>query len=323
MDFPGKGRQVIEIEMEALRGIASRLDASFEKAGLLLLEAVQGRSKIIVTGVGKSGHIGAKIAATLTSTGAPSVVLDTVNAVHGDLGMVSDGDVLIALSYSGETEELVRLLPFLKRLSVRIIALTGHPASTLGREAAVCLDVSVSKEACPLNLAPTSSTTAMLAMGDALAMVLLEARGFQKEDFARFHPGGTLGKNLLLKIQDVMRPLETVACLPESATVNDALRLWSEKRVGAALVTAPGGTLAGIYTHGDFVRGYQKNPAIGQAALKEVMTSNPVSVLVDKLAVEVLNIFQQHRIDDLVVVDHHRKPVGLVDAQDIAKLKLI
>jgi arabinose-5-phosphate isomerase len=323
MDFPGKGRQVIEIEMEALRGIASRLDASFEKAGLLLLEAVQGRSKIIVTGVGKSGHIGAKIAATLTSTGAPSVVLDTVNAVHGDLGMVSDGDVLIALSYSGETEELVRLLPFLKRLSVRIIALTGHPASTLGREAAVCLDVSVSKEACPLNLAPTSSTTAMLAMGDALAMVLLEARGFQKEDFARFHPGGTLGKNLLLKIQDVMRPLETVACLPESATVNDALRLWSEKRVGAALVTAPGGTLAGIYTHGDFVRGYQRNPAIGQAALKEVMTSNPVSVLVDKLAVEVLNIFQQHRIDDLVVVDHHRKPVGLVDAQDIAKLKLI
>ena len=323
MDFPGKGRQVIEIEIDALRGIASRLDASFEKAGRLLLDAVQGRNKIIVTGVGKSGHIGAKIAATLTSTGAPSVVLDTVNAVHGDLGMVSDGDVLIALSYSGETDELIRLLPFLKRLSVRIIALTGHPASTLAREATVCLDVSVSKEACPLNLAPTSSTTAMLAMGDALAMVLLEARGFQKEDFARFHPGGSLGKNLLLKIQDVMRPLETVACLPESATVNDALRLWSEKRVGATLITAPDGTLAGIYTHGDFVRGYQKNSGIGQASLKTVMTSNPISVLVDKLAVEVLNIFQQHRIDDLIVVDHHRKPVGLVDAQDIAKLKLI
>ena len=323
MDFPGKGRQVIEIEIDALRGIASRLDASFEKAGRLLLEAVQGRNKIIVTGVGKSGHIGAKIAATLTSTGAPSVVLDTVNAVHGDLGMVSDGDVLIALSYSGETDELVRLLPFLKRLSVRIIALTGHPASTLAREATVCLDVSVSKEACPLNLAPTSSTTAMLAMGDALAMVLLEARGFQKEDFARFHPGGSLGKNLLLKIQDVMRPLDAVACLPESATVHEALRLWSEKRVGAALITAPDGTLAGIYTHGDFVRGFQKNSSIGQTPLKEVMTPNPVSVLVDKLAVEVLNIFQQHHIDDLVVVDHSRKPVGLVDAQDIAKLKLI
>lgn len=323
MDVVAKARQVIEIEIQALRQMQRRLDGDFTRALELLLEAVQSGRKIIVTGVGKSGHIGHKIAATLTSTGAPSLVLDTVNAVHGDLGVVSEGDVLIALSYSGETEELIRVLPILSRIHVRIIALTGNTKSTLAQQAEAVLDVSVRKEACPLNLAPTSSTTAMLAVGDALAMVLLEKRGFKKEDFARFHPGGTLGKNLLLKVSEVMRPQSDLVILPQTARVHEALKLWNLKRVGAAVVTDKLGRVVGIFTHGDFVRCYESDPQVGLAALSTVMTAKPITVQVDKLAVEVLNIFQNYRIDDLVVVDEKRRPVGLVDAQDLTKHKLL
>lgn len=323
MSYVSRGRKVIQIEIEALRTIQKRLDESFDHAVELLLQTLQNEKKIIVMGVGKSGHIGQKIAATLSSTGAPSVVLDAGNALHGDLGVVTDGDLLLALSYRGETDELLRVLPPLKRLAIKIIALTGDSDSTLARQADVHLNVRIPKEACPLNLAPTSSTTAMLAMGDALAMVLLEARGFKKEDFARFHPGGSLGRNLLMKVEDVMRRSDQIAILPETARVNEALRLWGERRTGAAILTDSRKRLAGIYTHGDFVRGYQKNPDIGQTRLKEVMTRNPITVRVDKLAVEVLNLFQKHRIDDLVVVDNQRRPVGLVDAQDITKLKLM
>jgi len=192
-----KGRRVIELEAAALRAVQKRLDGNFAKAVEAMLEVVESGRKIIVTGIGKSGTIGAKIAATLSSTGASSVVLDAVNASHGDLGMIAKGDLVIVLSYSGETEEVARLVPSLKRLGTRIVALTGNVKSTLGREADIHIDVQVPREACPLNLAPTSSSTAMLAVGDALAMVLLEARGFEKEDFATFHPGGTLVRNLL------------------------------------------------------------------------------------------------------------------------------
>ena len=195
--------------------------------------------------------------------------------------------------------------------------------STLAREADISINVAVSREACPLNLAPTSSSTAMLAVGDALAMVLLEARGFKKEDFATFHPGGSLGRNLLLKVEDIMRSRDQMAILPGTATVNEALALLARKRSGAAAVVDPRGRLMGIYTHGDFTRGYQKDVHIGRARLAKVMTARPITVRVDKLAVEVLNLFEANRIDDLVVVDRGHRPVGLVDAQDLAKVKLV
>jgi arabinose-5-phosphate isomerase len=318
-----KGRRVIELEAAALRTVSRRLDESFARAVETMREVIQAGHKIIVTGIGKSGTIGAKIASTLSSTGASSVILDAVNASHGDLGMVSAGDLVLILSYSGETEEVARLIPSLKRIGTRIVALTGNPKSTLAREAEIHLDVRVPREACPLNLAPTSSSAAMLAVGDALAMVLLEARGFKKEDFATFHPGGTLGRNLLLQVEEIMRKREQMPILPGLATVNEALHLIAEKRAGAVAVTDKAGRLKGIYTHGDFTRGYQKDVNIGRARLADVMTPNPITIQVDKLAVEVLNLFEAHRIGDLIVVDRRHHPVGLIDAQDLARVKLL
>ncbi|CAF0702358.1 KpsF/GutQ family sugar-phosphate isomerase [Candidatus Methylacidithermus pantelleriae] len=323
LDVVDEAKKVIAIEIEALQFVSQKLGPSFVKAVDLLLVTVRKGRKIIVTGIGKSGHIGTKIAATLTSTGAPSVVLDTVNAAHGDLGIVSRGDAVLALSYSGETEELVRIVPYFKRMQARVIAITGNPSSTLGQNAEVVLDVCVPKEACPLNLAPTSSTMAMLAVGDALAMVLLQRRGFRREDFARFHPGGNIGRNLLLRVQDIMRPLERVPVLPQEASVKEALRDWNAKRAGAAVVVDDKGKVIGIFTHGDFVRGYELDPGIGELPLGKVMTRNPVTVRVDKLAVEVLHLFQTHRVDDLIVVDGKRFPVGMVDTQDLTRHRLL
>lgn len=321
--YVAKARRVIDIEIQGLRTVGRRLDGQFGEAVDLMLEAIQHGRKIIVTGVGKSGHVGRKIAATLTSTGSPSVELDAVNAAHGDLGVVSDGDVLIVLSYSGEVYELVRVLPALRRQRIKMIALTGNPKSTVALQADVHLDVSVPREACPHNLAPTASTTAMLAVGDALAMVLLEARGFRKQDFAKLHPGGALGKQLLLTVRNVMRPLDQVPILPEEATVREAVQLWRAKRAGAVIVVNKRGQVSGIFTHGDFVRRYETGAKLDDLKLKQVMTSGPITVQVDKLAVEVLNVFEKHRIDDLVVVDSRKKPVGLVDAQDITKQKIL
>jgi arabinose-5-phosphate isomerase len=290
-----KGRRVIELETAALKAVQRRLDGSFAQAVELMREVVQSGHKIIVTGIGKSGQIGAKIAATLSSTGAPSVVLDAVNASHGDLGIISSGDLVLILSYSGETEEVSRLMPSLRRLGTKIVSLTGNPKSTLAREADLHIDVHVPRE----------------------------ARGFKKEDFATFHPGGSIGRNLLLKVQDIMRPAEQMAILPGTATVNEALDLLARRRSGAAAVVDARGRLAGIYTHGDFTRGYQKDVNIGKARLADVMTAKPITVRVDKLAVEVLNLFEANRIDDLVVEDRQHRPVGLVDAQDLARFKLI
>ena len=318
-----KGRRVILIEANALKVVQQKLDANFGLAVEAMKETVESGRKLIVTGIGKSGQVGAKIAATLSSTGAPSVVLDAVNASHGDLGIIAAGDLVLILSYSGETEEVARLLPSLKRIGARIVALTGNPGSTLATEADLHINVRVPREACPLDLAPTSSSTAMLAVGDALAMVLLEARGFTQDDFAIFHPGGTLGRNLLLKVQDVMRTSEQMAILPGTATVNEALDLLARKRSGAAAVVDEKGRLKGIYTHGDFTRGYRQDVNIGSMRLSKVMTASPITVRVDKMAVEVLNLFEANRIDDLVVVDRQHRPVGLVDAQDLARFKLI
>ncbi|MFH1066583.1 MAG: KpsF/GutQ family sugar-phosphate isomerase, partial [bacterium] len=281
------------------------------------------KRKLIIMGVGKPGLLSHKIAATLTSTGAPAVVLNAVNAAHGDMGIVAPNDLVLILTYSGKTEEITRILPALKRLQVKLIAMTGNPKSPVAREADLHLNVFVEKEACPLNLAPTSSTTTMLALGDALAMVLLEARGFKKEDFAKYHPGGTLGRNLLMKVDQIMRPLDRVAVCKEKDTVRTALARISEKRCGAVIVVREDGALAGIYTHGDFARSFQKNPHIGDAPLGEVMTPQPLAVQVDKLAVEALNIFEKNKIQDLIVLDDQQRPVGLIDVQDLTKMKLI
>ncbi|MDX6765409.1 MAG: KpsF/GutQ family sugar-phosphate isomerase [Candidatus Methylacidiphilales bacterium] len=318
-----RARKVIDLEIAGLRALRAKLDPSFDLAVTCLMETCRRGGKVIVVGVGKSGHIGDKIAATLTSTGCPAVVLNALNATHGDLGVVGKADVILALSFSGETEELLRILPSLKRAASSLVGITGNARSSLARNADIHLHVPVSREACPLNLAPTTSTTAMLVLGDALAMVLLEARGFKKEEFARFHPGGSLGRNLLLGIRDVMRPIEQVAVCRENTPVRDALAEITRKRCGAAIIINSRGTLAGIYTQGDFTRGYQKSEDVGRLAVGKVMTAKPIRVQVDKLAVDVLNILSRHKINDLPVVDRRNHPVGLIDVQDLTKVKLL
>ncbi|MEP6809348.1 MAG: KpsF/GutQ family sugar-phosphate isomerase [Chthoniobacterales bacterium] len=323
MEYLAKAKRVLDLEIFELERLRDRLGAEFERAVTLIKDCVEARGKVVVLGVGKSGHIGAKIAATLTSTGSPAVVLDSLNATHGDLGMVADGDVILALSASGETEELLRILPALTRFQVRIIALCGDAKSTLAQNCEVLLDVNVEQEACPLNLAPTSSTTVMLALGDALAMVLLEARGFQKEDFARFHPGGMVGRSLLVRVHQIMRPRDALAVVAPGAAIRSVLKAMTDVRAGAAVVADGDGKLLGIFTHGDFARHFQNDPRVGDRLVADLMTLNPVTVQQDKLAVEVLNLLDRHRIDDLVVVDENHVPVGIVDSQDLTKLKLL
>lgn len=323
MDYLEKAKRVLDVEIFELQRLRDRLGEEFSRAVDLIKETVEARGKVVVLGVGKSGQIGKKIAATLTSTGSPAVVLNSLNALHGDLGMVADGDVVLALSASGETEELLRILPALSRFQVRIIALCGAPSSTLAQNCEVFLDVNIEQEACPLNLAPTSSTTVMLALGDALAMVLLEARGFQKEDFARFHPGGMIGRSLLLKVHQIMRPRTALALVAPDAAVRSVLKTMTDLRAGAAVVADGNGRLLGIFTHGDFVRHFQTDPRVGERLVADLMTLNPVTVRQDKLAVEVLNLLERHQIDDLVVVDEEHVPVGIVDSQDLTKLKLL
>src|SRR5438046_6809928 len=254
MDYLEKARRVLEIEIFELKRFRKRLGENFTRAVELIRETVDTRGKVVVVGVGKSGHIGAKIAATLTSTGSPAVVLDSSNALHGDLGMIADGDVVLALSASGETEELLRILPAIARFQVKIIAMCGDSKSVLAQNAHLFLDVNIEQEACPLNLAPTSSTTVMLALGDALAMVLLEARGFNKEDFAKFHPGGIIARSMRTRVHQIMRPREAMAAVSTNASVSDVLKAMTSVRAGAAVVIGEDEVLLGIFTHGDFVR---------------------------------------------------------------------
>jgi len=323
MDYLARARNVIEIETDSLRRMSERLDANLVVAVKILQNTLDQRGKIIVIGIGKSGNIGHKIAATLNSTGATAVVLNSQNALHGDLGIISDGDAVIALSYSGETRELMELLPFIKRFDIKLISLTGKPDSSLSHYSDVTLDTSVEREACPLTLAPTSSSTAMLVMGDALAMVLLEARGFTEEDFARFHPGGSLGRALLTRVADIMRADAELPTVREGALVFDALETMNRARAGACLILDENGSLAGIFTHGDFARGYQQDPLLGSQPVVSLMTRNPITVEADSLAVEALKALGQNRIDDIVVVDPSGKPVGLIDTQDLARLKIV
>ncbi len=318
-----QARRVFDIELAALRAVRARLDESFDRAVELTVETLKRRGKLVIVGIGKSGNIGAKLAATLTSTGSTSVVLSSVDALHGDLGIVNDGDLVLALSYSGESEELVSLLPALKRFAVKLIAFTGNPKSSIARHSDVVLNVRVPKEACPFNLAPTASTTAMLVMGDALAMAVLEARGFTQKDFARYHPSGAIGRALLVQVRDIMRTGERNAVAPQTLAVRDALLVMTKAKSGSLAIVDKRGKLAGVFTDGDFRRRMSADNELLTRPLATVMTRNPICIRDEALAAEALKIFNERNIDDLIVVNARREPVGLVDSQDLPKLKLM
>ena len=323
MTHIAQARKVFDIELAALKAVRAQLDSSFDAAVKIMVETLNRRGKTVLVGIGKSGNVGAKIAATLTSTGSTAVMLNSVDALHGDLGIINDGDVILALSYSGESEELLNLLPALKRFSVKIISLTGNLKSSLSRHSDVSLNVKVPKEACPFNLAPTSSTTAMLVMGDALAMSVLAARGFTQKDFAKYHPSGAIGRAMLLKVGDIMRTGERNAMANEYISVKEALLVMTHAKSGSLAVVNARGKLAGVFTDGDFRRRMADDDDLLSQPLKQVMTRNPIRVRADALVAEALKIFNERNIDDLIVVNAKLEPVGLVDSQDLPKLKIM
>ena len=323
MNYLAEAKNVFDIEIAALKKVRSQLDDSFGRAVETVVEVLRRRGKIIVVGIGKSGNIGQKIAATLTSTGSTSVLLNSVDALHGDLGIINDGDAILALSYSGESEELLNLLPAFKRFSVKIIAITGDPKSSLSRHSDVVLNVRIAKEACPFNLAPTASTTASLVMGDALAMAVLQARGFKQSDFARHHPSGAIGRALLLRISEIMRSGNRNAVARENLTVKDALLVMTRAKSGSLSVVNARGKLVGVFTDGDFRRRMSTDDELLSRPLKTVMTRHPISIRDNALAVEALKIFNERSIDDLIVVNGKREPVGSVDSQDLPKWKIM
>jgi arabinose-5-phosphate isomerase len=316
-------RKVFATELAALKAVSRQLDRSFETAVETLVQVLRQRGKIVVVGVGKSGNIGQKIAATLTSTGSTSVTLNSVDALHGDLGVINDGDIVLALSYSGESEELLNLMPALKRFSVKIITMTGAPKSSLAKYSDIVLSIRVPKEACPFNLAPTSSTTAMLVMGDALAMAVLQARGFKQRDFAKFHPSGAIGRAMLSRVADIMRSGSRNAVADQDLLIQEALLLMTRAKSGSLSVVNGSGKLVGIFTDGDFRRQMAADERVLAKPLRKAMTAKPICINETALAVEALKIFNERNIDDLIVVNSKNEPVGLVDSQDLPKLKLM
>jgi len=314
------GRAVLEVEMNALAGLVRRLDANFVNACEIILNC---RGRTVVTGMGKSGHIGCKIAATLASTGTPAFFVHPGEAGHGDLGMIIPDDVVIALSNSGETEELLTMLPVIKRLGVPLVALTGNPRSTLAGFATVHLDVSVKQEACPLGLAPTASTTAALAMGDALAIALLEARGFSEEDFALSHPGGVLGRKLLLKVSDIMHSGEQIPRVGKNTLLRDALVEMTEKGLGTTAVVDEDNRVAGIFTDGDVRRTLGAGIDIHKAVISEVMTDKCKTIGASALAAEALQMMESHKINALLVVDQGHRLTGILNMHDLLRARIV
>ena len=313
-------RRVLAIEGDAVAALRDRVDASFARAVDLIHACT---AKVIVTGMGKSGLICQKIASTLASTGTPAFFLHPAEGVHGDLGAMTPNDVVIAISYSGETDEILRILPVIRRMGVRLIAMTGGARSTLGRAADVTLDVSVKEEACPLSLAPTASTTATLAMGDALAVALMEKRGFKSEDFALLHPAGALGRKLLLRVEDLMHRGADLPSVGEGALMKEALLEISGKRLGVACVVDARGALAGVITDGDLRRAMERFPDLFQRRAREVMTRNPKWIAPDALAARALAVMEEHAITVLVVMKGMgkggRKPLGIIHIHDILR----
>jgi arabinose-5-phosphate isomerase len=313
-------RDVLQIEAAAVQALAARLDDRFTRAVELLLHC---KGRVVVSGIGKSGHIARKIAATLASTGTPAIFVHAAEAAHGDLGMITRDDVLVALSYSGEGDELLTMLPVAKREGTPLIAMTGNATSSLARLADVHLDVRVDKEACPLNLAPTSSTTAMLALGDALAVACLDARGFGPDDFARSHPAGALGRRLLTYVRDVMRTGDRIPRVTADTSLIDALREISSKQLGMAAVVDTEGRLQGIFTDGDLRRLLERAADVRNVKLAEVMTRNPLTIAPDVLAVEAAQLMDQRRKNQLLVVDAGGDLVGALHMHDLMAAKVI
>ena len=317
-------RQALDIEAGALRGMAERLQGEPGEAFARAVRAVlscQGR--LVVMGMGKSGHVGRKITATLASTGTPAMFVHPAEAHHGDLGMVQPGDVVLAISNSGESEELTGLLPVLKRQGVTLLAMTGKPTSSLARHADIVLDSAVAQEACPLNLAPTASTTAQMALGDALAVVLLDARGFKPEDFARSHPGGSLGRKLLTYLTDVMRSGDAVLRVAPESPFGDVMREMSAKGLGATAVVAADGTVLGVFTDGDLRRKIEAGVELRSTTARELMTPSPQTIREDVLAAEAVALMEARRINTLLVVDAAGVLVGAVSTNDLMRAKVI
>jgi arabinose-5-phosphate isomerase len=319
-----RARQALRIEQEALEATAGALGPGFVAVARAVHQAVAEGKKLVFTGVGKSAHIAQKLTGTFNSTGAPSCFLDATQALHGDLGMVREGDVALILSNSGQTEEVLKLVPVLRRFGLRLVAFTAKSDSDLARGCDLQLLYTAPREACPLALAPTASTTAALALGDALAMVLLEARGLTRDDFARYHPAGNLGRVLLLKVGDIMRTGDRLPIAPENITLQDAiLRMTKAKSGSIALVAPRGGKLTGILTDGDFRRAALTGEGFLQKPVSAFMTRGPKTISAEALGVDALRVFEAHKIDDLIVIDARGRPVGLVDGQDLPKLKIV
>ncbi|HET8848724.1 MAG TPA: KpsF/GutQ family sugar-phosphate isomerase [Marinobacter sp.] len=319
-DFRSSALRAIEIERQAIDGLLCRINEDFTRACEVIM-ACKGR--VVVTGMGKSGHIGNKIAATLASTGTPSFFVHPGEASHGDMGMITPQDVVIAISNSGNTSEVVTILPLIKRMGSPLISMTGNPESVLAREAVANLDVSVESEACPLGLAPTSSTTATLVMGDALAVALLEARGFSAEDFAFSHPGGSLGRRLLLRVSDIMHTGDQIPRVQESETLSGALLEMTRKGLGMTTVVDPAGNLRGIFTDGDLRRSLDKSVDVHSTLIRDVMTRNGKTIEADHLAAEALNIMEEVKINALPVTDNRGKLVGAINMHDLLRAGVI
>ncbi len=315
-----RAKRVLLNESKAIAVLANRIDGTFEKIVNLLSETT---GRIIVTGMGKPGFIAQKVSATMSSTGTPSLYLHPAEALHGDLGRVTSRDAIVAFSNSGETEEVIKLLPIIKKIGAKLIAITGNKKSILAINSDYVIDSSVAEEACPLGLAPTTSTTAMLALGDALAVALLEKKKFQPKDFALFHPGGALGKRLLLRVEDIMRPKSKTAIVKQNVRIKDVLLKITKMRAGSASVVDDKGKLIGIFTDGDLRRHFEKGAAFMDEKVKDVMTKNPVSITGERLAAEAFEVLRDKNIDEIPVVDKKGKPAGLLDVQDILKAGLV
>lgn len=309
-------KEVLQIEADSITSLKDRIDAGFEKAIDILYQC---KGRVIITGMGKSGHIGRKIAATLSSTGTPSYFLHPAESTHGDSGLITRDDVVISISNSGETSELMNLLPLIERFGVKMIAMTGKPQSTLGKKSDVVLDISVEKEACPLGKAPTASTTATLAMGDAIAICLLKKRGFTEEDFLMFHPSGALGKGVLYHVSDLMITGDRIPVVNESNNFHDTIQLISAKRLGCAIITNNNGVMTGILTDGDIRRTLLKYENTSNLLARDVMTQNPKVILESDLAAKALHIMEKHSITSLAVCNEFGRPVGLVHIHDLLK----
>jgi arabinose-5-phosphate isomerase len=319
-----RAREILDIELAGLAKVRAALDAAFQHAVHLVLERLAAGGKIVVTGIGKNLPVAEKISATLASTGATSVVLNPAQAMHGDLGILCPGDLLLVLSYSGDSQEIIDLIPLVRRIGgIPVLAFTGMPESALGRLADATVSIAVDREACPFNMAPTASTTATMALGDALARVVLEARGFRIEDYAKLHPAGAIGRTLLLRVADIMRKDDRLAVVRDDAKVKDALLAMTQARSGSAAVVDSANAVLGIFTDGDLRRHIAKKPDILNAPVREVMTPRPITVQSDALAVEVLRVFESHSIDDVLVVDESNRLLGAVDIQDLPKFKIM